>query len=293
MGPTGLSERLTGANASDPVHAWAAAKRCPHVKSAMLGTGGRRMGCQTGNPKTKEQAMTLRNKLLGAGAALLLSTGAALAVPATAQNDLNVRSGPGTQYPVVGSIQGGETVDVGGCTGSWCQVSFSGGSGYASRSYLAMGGGAPGPAVAAAPYVYDDGDYGDYYDYGYAYGPLALIYANPRFRHRHGWNGRPGWNGGNWAGRPGGWTGRPGGNPPVAGGQNRTGFAGPPANWQRSGAGIGAGGARMGGGGGQPRVAGSPAGGGGGGQPGFAGSPAGGGGGAQPGFAGSMVRGGR
>ena len=100
--------------------------------------------------------MTLKTKLLGAGAALLLSTGAALAVPATAQTDLNVRSGPGTQYPVVGSIQGGETVDVGSCTGSWCRVSFSGGSGYASRSYLAMGGGAPGPAVAAAPYVYDD-----------------------------------------------------------------------------------------------------------------------------------------
>src|SRR6185436_18088337 len=100
--------------------------------------------------------MTLRTKLLGAGAALLLSTGAALAVPATAQTDLNVRSGPGTQYPIVGSIQGGETVDVGSCTGSWCRVSFGGGSGFASRNYLAMGGGAPGPGVAVAPYVYDD-----------------------------------------------------------------------------------------------------------------------------------------
>lgn len=227
--------------------------------------------------------MTLRTKLLAAGAGLLLSTGAALAVPATAQNDLNVRSGPGTQYPVVGSIQAGETVDAGGCTGSWCRVSFRGGSGYASRNYLAMGGGAPGPAVAAAPYVYDDGGYTDYgyYDDGYAYGPSAFIYANPRFRHRQGWNGRPGWNGGNWAGRPGGWPGR--GTPPVAGGQNRSGFAGPPANWQRQGAGFGAGGGagagRVGVGGGVsvPTVQ----------------APAGGGGGAQPGFAGSMVRGAR
>ena len=243
--------------------------------------------------------MTLKTKLLGAGAALLLSTGAALAVPATAQTDLNVRSGPGTQYQVVGSIQDGETVDVGSCTGSWCRVSFSGGSGYASRRYLAMGGGAPGPAVAAAPYVYDDGDYNDYgyYDDGYAYGPSAYIYANPRFRHRHhGWHGRPGWNGGgNWAGRPG----RPGGNPPVAGQPAGSGFAGPPANWQRPGTGIGAG-ARVGGsgfagprgGGGGSGFAGAPAGGGG----GAAAAPAapaggGGGGGAQPGFAGSMVRG--
>src|SRR5258705_12314521 len=99
--------------------------------------------------------MTPKTKLLAAGAALLLSTGAALAVPATAQTDLNVRSGPGPQYPVVGSIQGGETVDVGSCTGSWCQVSFSGGSGFASRNYLAMGGSA-GPAAAATPYVYVD-----------------------------------------------------------------------------------------------------------------------------------------
>lgn len=227
--------------------------------------------------------MSLKTKLLGAGAALLLTTGAALAVPATVQSDLNVRSGPGTQYPLVGSLQGGQTVDVGSCTGSWCQVSFGGGSGFASRNYLAMGGGAPGPAVAAAPYVYDDGYYDDgYYDYGYAYGPSAYIYANPRFR--HGWHGRPGWNGGgNWAGRPG----RPGGTPPVAGGQNRTGFAGPPANWQRPGTGIGAGGGGAGfagrggagfAGGGGARVS-APAG--------------GGGGGAQPGFAGSIVRGGR
>ena len=237
--------------------------------------------------------MILKSKLLGAGAALLLSTGAALAVPATAQTDLNVRSGPGTQYPVVGSIQSGETVDAGGCTGSWCQVNFNGGAGYASSRYLAIGGGAPGPAVAAAPYVYDEEpDYG-YYDDGYAYGPSAYIYANPRFRHRNGWHGRPGWNGGgNWAGRPGGWAGRPGGTPPVAGQPAGSGFAGPPANWQRPGSGIGAG-ARIGGGarvGGGNGFAGGGSGfAGGGGAPAAAApaAPAGGG----SGFAGSLVRG--
>jgi uncharacterized protein YraI len=224
--------------------------------------------------------MTLKTKLLGAGAALLLSTGAALAVPATAQTDLSVRSGPGTQYPVVGSIQDGETVDVGRCTGRWCQVIFSGGSGFASRRYLAIGGGAPGPAVAATPYIYDEPDYGyGYYDYGYVYGPSAFIYANPRFGHRrHGWQGQPGWNGGsNWAGRPG----RPGGTPPVAG-QPGSGFAGPPANWQRPGTGIGAGARVDGSGFAGARV-------GGGGAPAAAAPTAGGG--AQPGFAGSMVRG--
>ena len=85
--------------------------------------------------------MTLKTILFGAASALVLSAGAANAVPATAETALNVRSGPGTQYQVVGAIPAGETVDVGDCTGSWCRVSFSGGTGFANRSYLAMGGG--------------------------------------------------------------------------------------------------------------------------------------------------------
>lgn len=231
--------------------------------------------------------MRITTKLLSAGAALLLTTGAALAVPATAQTDLNVRSGPGTQYPVVGSLQSGETVDAANCSGSWCQVSFNGGTGYASRNYLALGGAvAPGPAVAVAPYGYDGDDYDDGY-YGYDYGPSAYVYANPGFyRYGHRGYGRPGWNGGHWTGRPG----RPGGFPPTAG-QPRNGFAGAPAGWQRPGTGIGAG--RPGGGfaGGGARAGGGFAG----------GAPAGGGftggGAAAPsapaggGFAGSIVRG--
>ena len=114
--------------------------------------------------------MTFKTILFGAASALVLSAGAANAVPATAENSLNVRSGPGTQYEVVGTIRAGETVDAGNCTGSWCRVSFSGGTGFANRSYLAMGGG--GPAVAVAPgYAYSEPYDDDYYDYGYGYGP--------------------------------------------------------------------------------------------------------------------------
>ena len=93
--------------------------------------------------------MTLKTILLGAASAVVLSAGAANAAPATAESSLNVRSGPGTQYPVVDTIPAGGAVDVGNCTGSWCRVSFSGGYGFANRSYLAMGGG--GAAVAVAP----------------------------------------------------------------------------------------------------------------------------------------------
>lgn len=217
--------------------------------------------------------MTLRHTLLASTAALLLSAGVAAAAPATARSDLNVRSGPGTEYGVVGTLQGGETVDVAGCTGSWCQVSFSGGTGYASANYLAMAGGAAGPGYAAAApvyadpgYVYDEPGYAYNDDYYYNdYGPSVGFYVNPGFRHHgYGWNGRPGWNRthtGNWQGR-GNWNGgnrvgavgAPSGRIGHAGGFNRGGVGAPQMSaptGMRMGGGVGApagGGARVGGG---------------------------------------------
>ena len=174
---------------------------------------------------------SIRNTLLASGA-LLLSAGAAAAAPATVQSDLNVRSGPGAQYQVVGTLQGGETVDVAGCTGSWCQISFRGGTGYANQNYLAMAGGdGPGYAAVAPGYadpgtVYDDTPGYAYNDYTYDdYGPSVGLYVSPGFRHhrRHGWDGR--WNGGNGGNRVGGnWQGRPGWN-----GGNRVGGVGAPS----------------------------------------------------------------
>jgi uncharacterized protein YraI len=174
--------------------------------------------------KERRETMTLKTILLGAASAVVLSAGAANATPATADTSLNVRSGPGTQYAVVGAIPAGETVDVGRCTGSWCQVSFSGGTGFASRSHLAMGEG--GAAVAAAPgYVYEDAPYADdYYDYGYADGASFGFYVSPGPRfHRGGrWDRGQAWNGaGNrWSG--GTWSG---GRPGFAPSSGRPGFA--------------------------------------------------------------------
>ena len=227
--------------------------------------------------------MNLKATLFAAASALVLSAGAAAAVPATAETSLNVRSGPGTQYEIVGSIPAGSTVDVQGCTGSWCRVSFAGGTGFASRSYLAMAGGG-GAAVAVAPapgYVYEDGPYyDDYYDYGYAYGPSVGIYAGGGYY--GGWRGSRwdrgrAWNGGgrHWSGG-GGWAGRPGGA--TSGTVTpRQGLAGPPASWQRPGTGIGAGGGGMAGASAGMRGGAAPA------------APSGGGR-AQGGFAGSIAK---
>jgi len=161
---------------------------------------------------------TIRNTLLAGGAALILSTGVAAAAPATAQSDVNLRSGPGPEYPVVGVLRAGETVDVAGCTGSWCRVRAPGGVGFASRNYLAMAGGAPGIGVAVTPGYVEGGyayngypGYGyDDYDYGYDYGPSVGFYAGGRFGHRRDFDRDRRWNGGrvgSWNGTGGTWQG--------------------------------------------------------------------------------------
>ncbi|HEV7417214.1 MAG TPA: DUF1236 domain-containing protein [Tianweitania sediminis] len=78
--------------------------------------------------------------LLSATAGFLLATaGASLAqTSVTATTDLNVRSGPGPQYPVIASIGANEQATLEGCaSGSkWCQVTVDGKPGWAYSDYL-------------------------------------------------------------------------------------------------------------------------------------------------------------
>jgi len=80
--------------------------------------------------------------LKGAVAALALVsfTGLAAAqVTAMATTDLNIRSGPGPQYPVVGLIESSQETTIQGCLegSKWCQVSHAGIEGWAYSDYLA------------------------------------------------------------------------------------------------------------------------------------------------------------
>ena len=189
---------------------------------------------------------------------LVAGSVAASARPATVTTDLNVRSGPGTRYAVIGSLPAGARVDVGGCTGNWCRVA----GGYASASFLSFGGGtsvvvqpgyygndvalgvgafALGAAVGSGwGYWNGPGYWGPgYWGPGYWRGPGW----GPRYWGRPGWRGRPvywrggpGWRGGpvapGWRGRPV-YRGRPalGGRPvlyrpPMGGGFRGGGFRG-------------------------------------------------------------------
>jgi len=86
--------------------------------------------------------MRARSLLAGAGAlsALLALPNLAMALDAVAVTDLNMRAGPGPQYPVVATIQSNGAVEIVGCleAGNWCQVSWQGSQGWSYSEYLAV-----------------------------------------------------------------------------------------------------------------------------------------------------------
>jgi len=80
---------------------------------------------------------------------LMLSSGMAAAAPAFVAGDLNLRAGPTTKSSVLIVMPRGTTVDAYACGRYWCRVEFAGYSGFASTSYLDVGG--PGYAAASPP----------------------------------------------------------------------------------------------------------------------------------------------
>lgn len=118
--------------------------------------------------------MALSKKLMAGGLAalaLMATAGAAMAAPAYATGNVNVRSGPSTGYGVVDVMRRGEQVEVQQCRGSWCYVERRGPDGWVSASYLDRGYGGGG---------WDD-------DYGWDRPPVW----NPRPPRPPVWNPRP------------------------------------------------------------------------------------------------------
>ena len=67
--------------------------------------------------------------------------GLAQTAQAVAATDLNIRSGPGPFFDILGVIPGGTEVAVDGCleAASWCKVDFNDLTGWSSSDYLAVG----------------------------------------------------------------------------------------------------------------------------------------------------------
>lgn len=86
---------------------------------------------------------------IAAAVIVLGASVAAQARPVLVTADLNVRTGPGTQYPSVGVISGGSTAEVGRCYTGWCEISWGPLRGFSSQAYL--DGFGPPPAAYAPP----------------------------------------------------------------------------------------------------------------------------------------------
>ena len=83
--------------------------------------------------------MLLRKAIvLAAFGAAAFSTAASAAVIASAVTPLNVRSGPGPQYSVIGAIPNKGRITMIGCIQNslWCEVGFNGRQGWAYSKYL-------------------------------------------------------------------------------------------------------------------------------------------------------------
>jgi len=51
-------------------------------------------------------------------------------------SSVNVRNGPGTNYPVIGQVYAQQGVSVASCGGGWCQIYLSTGIGFVSQNYV-------------------------------------------------------------------------------------------------------------------------------------------------------------
>lgn len=73
-----------------------------------------------------------------AGALLAMSASALAQTSVTATTDLNVRSGPGPQHPVIGVLAAGQATTLNGCIegSKWCSVAEAGGQGWVYSDYL-------------------------------------------------------------------------------------------------------------------------------------------------------------
>jgi uncharacterized protein YraI len=220
--------------------------------------------------------------LAGAAAALFTLPAVAMAqTPGYVTSNLNLRAGPGVDYPVVETIPAGEPVDIEGCTSQfgWCSLNYRGEYGWASANYLRFlyaGRRVPLPdywTYAGVPIIAFS--IGSYWHSHYRHRGFYRRLGEYETRYRGGHVGRgPG------AGRHGFISSAPRVERPHGGG-HRGGFIGGPG---RAPAFVGGGGPRHGGG----HVGGHP----GGGRGGFMGGGHGGGG-RHGGGGGAFMSGGR
>lgn len=73
-----------------------------------------------------------------AGALVALSGAAFAETPVSAVTDLNVRAGPGPQYPVIGMLAAGQSATLTGCleNSKWCTIAEANGPAWVYSDYV-------------------------------------------------------------------------------------------------------------------------------------------------------------
>lgn len=133
--------------------------------------------------------MIIKKAMFGAAVSLFTAS-AAFAAPLTIPTDVNLRWGPGLEYPVQIVVPEGTVVDVRRCADFWCEINLGEYQGFMNRDVIGLG--ETGPLPVAGPFAqgpqpvfvpaFEDYYYDD--DYGYAYGPGF------GFRYYGGFHGR-------------------------------------------------------------------------------------------------------
>ena len=92
------------------------------------------------NRNTRKMLLNVATGIAVAATAAAVFVPAAYAAPGMVTSNVNVRSGPGTNYGVIDTVRNGTQVDVQQCQGSWCYIAKPGPDGWVSASYLSAGG---------------------------------------------------------------------------------------------------------------------------------------------------------
>ncbi len=87
-------------------------------------------------------ALTRLMAAIALAVSLTTAASAAVIIPTmaptltTTRSNLNMRVGPGLNYPVAFVIPAGSAVNVVSCGGTWCIVAWAGQTGYCDGNYL-------------------------------------------------------------------------------------------------------------------------------------------------------------
>ena len=132
--------------------------------------------------------MTINRKTkttISALAAVMISASTALAAPAIATGNVNVRTGPSTSYSKVDTLAKGEHVDVRECQSGWCYVEHKGPDGWVSGRYLGKARTNPGRQRQNPNINFGFGFSNDGVTFGFGFGNGGMVFNPPRQQRHH------------------------------------------------------------------------------------------------------------